>query len=170
MKKENSHKKAGGFHVPKDYFEDFEDNLFGKIAEKSLPESDGYRIPKDYFEDFEARLFQKLHPEKETKVIKLATYKKVYYTLGSVAAALVLFIAVKNLVSSPVIINGPSVVEIEAYIDNGYMILDSYDIAEVFNDEIATIETMPEYNIDDENLLDYLDENLEDYNDLIIEN
>lgn len=169
MKKEDSHKKAGGFHVPKDYFEDFEDNLFGKIAEKSLPESDGYSVPKDYFEDFEARLFRKLHPEKETKVIKLPTYKKVYYTLGSVAAALVLFIAVKNLISEPVV-DTPSIVEIEAYIDDGYMTLDSYDIAEVFNDEIAAIENMPEYDIDDENLLNYLDENLEDYNDLIIEN
>lgn len=172
MKKKSLHKNPADFKVPKGYFENFERALFEKIArENALPKNDGYRVPKNYFEDFDNRLFQKLTHRKRSKVISLATYKKVYYTLASAAAALILFIGIKNyLPASDESLYELSLTDIEVYIDNGYMPLNSYDIAEVFDDTVMEITSMTEYGIDDEKLIDYLYENLDNYNDLMIEN
>lgn len=171
MKAKDLHKKPG-FKVPEGYFDSFEATLFEKTAqENNLPKDDGYRIPKDYFETFDDSLLRKLKDKKGGKLIALATYKKVYYTLAAAAAVLLLFIAVKNsLPASGESLYDISSADVEVYIDNGYVTLNSYDIAEVFDDTAIDITSMTEDGIDDENLIDYLHENLDNYNDLMIEN
>jgi len=170
MKREALHKNSG-FTVPEGYFGAFEESLFVKIAEERLPDTEGYGVPEGYFEAFEDRLLGKLSAEKAPKVVAITAYKKVYYALGAVAAALLLFVGIKGFLpggTTAEITEGTvSVTEVETYIDNGYMALDSYAIAEVFNEELAAIEMVPEYDIDDEQLIDYLHEHVENYNDLI---
>ena len=170
MKKEEFHKKSGKFKLPEGYFGNFEDRLFEKIREEStLPRDDGFNVPRDYFDNFEDRLFQKLHNKKAPEVIRLSTYKKIYYTVAAAAAILVLFVSIKFLFAPSEITYEIS--DIEIYIDNGYMALNSYDIAEIFNDETLEITSITgEDNIDDEKLVEYLYENLDDYNDLVTEN
>ena len=43
-------KNNDGFNTPKNYFEDFEDRLFSKIGEESLPKESGFAIPDGYFD------------------------------------------------------------------------------------------------------------------------
>ncbi len=63
MKKNKQHSNKTGFQVPKDYFENFEENFLEQCIENlqqttPLPPTteSGFSIPKDYFENFESQL------------------------------------------------------------------------------------------------------------------
>ncbi|MDH7447207.1 hypothetical protein [Aquimarina sp. 2201CG14-23] len=77
MNTDNLHNDKGGFKVPKDYFDTFEEKLMEKISQEdksttllSDKESSGLKIPDDYFDTFEDRLMQKLNSNSE-EVTKL---------------------------------------------------------------------------------------------------
>ena len=63
MKKNKQHNNNSGFQVPKDYFENFEENFLEQYMEDlqqttPLPPTmeSGFTIPKDYFENFKSQL------------------------------------------------------------------------------------------------------------------
>ena len=65
-------KHIDGFNTPKNYFEDFEDRLFSKISEESLPKESGFTIPEGYFEQLDLAILKNIEPlVKETKLIPL---------------------------------------------------------------------------------------------------
>lgn len=171
MKKENPHKKTGNFKVPEGYFGDFEDRLLEKIATaKTLPREDGFRVPENYFGDVQERLFRKLPHKEPSKVIRLSAYKKISYTVAAAAAVFILFIGIKSFLPGPDDPISITSADVEAYIDNGYMALSSYDLAEVFEEETLDLTSITGNSIDTEKLVDYLYENLESYEDLATKN
>ncbi len=173
MKNNNSHKKNNeGFSIPKGYFKTFPDKLFKKIkAEKYiLPKNEGFTVPKNYFKTFENNLFKKIDAEKQKKVIKLTVYKKYYYTATAIAAVFLLIFTL-NLIK-PVAVSFDTITqnEIENYIQNNYITLNSYEIAQVFTDVNLEEINIIENNFQDDEIMDYLYENLENYNDIPFEN
>jgi hypothetical protein len=172
MKKENTSQNNTPFKVPKSYFDTFENSLFEKLSENTtLPKDEGFRIPKNYFENMDESLFQKLNTPKDVKIITLSRYKKLYYTIAAVAAAFLIFFSIKNTILSPgITINTVASADIERYINNGYLTLNSYDLAEIFAEDDFSDLTMATTKIEDDILIDYLSENVDHYTNLSFEN
>ena len=53
-------KNIPNFKTPENYFEDFEERLFSKIAEENFPKSTGFKIPKQYFENLDVRILKEV--------------------------------------------------------------------------------------------------------------
>ena len=77
MKKEDKKEYKNSYKTPESYFEGFNERLMDKILaeEFSIPKDDGFVVPDKYFETFT----NKVAYQKETKVIRLGSYKKILY-------------------------------------------------------------------------------------------
>ncbi len=172
MKKEQLHTKNPGFKIPEDYLHKLEDALFEKLAEKpaTLPEKEAFSVPANYFKEFEPTLYKKLQPAPKGKIIPFARYKKIYYAASAVAAAVALFFLLENRIPASATVNTITIADVERYIDNGYISLQEYDLAKVFDAEDFAEITLTTTKIEDEALIDYLSENIDPYHDLSLEN
>ncbi len=153
-----------GFITPKGYFDSFEDNLFNKLG-KEFIKTESFDIPKDYFDTLEDRVFDRINKErhKEPKVISLNNrLKKVVLPLAIAASLVFIFVINYNRTTSLDVV---AETEIEEWIEDDLISLDSYEIAEVFNDvDLTENDTFDE----DTELLDYL--NGTDVESMILEN
>ncbi|NNC69579.1 MAG: hypothetical protein HKN90_02030 [Flavobacteriaceae bacterium] len=156
-----------GFNVPKDYFDSIEDTIFTKLGKETLSVN-SKEIPKDYFDTLEDRVFARLKDEnieKETKVISLgARIRKVWVPIA-VAASLVLIFMIGYNDGSDTGLNDVATAEVDQWIEEDLINLDSYEIAEVFSDiELAS----GDVSGDDDELLNYL--NGTDVESMLLEN
>ncbi len=166
--------KKDGFTTPEGYFDKLEDKIVGSLKDGDvMPKTHGMAVPEGYFENFEERLFDRIEQnDKEVKVIKLSTYRKYVYTAISVAAALVLFFTVFYKPEGNTIDSLPTAY-IDELIDDGMITMDSYEIAEVFEDQEINISDLMEDTYDYDNMIEYISNNVDDldqYEDLILEN
>lgn len=158
-----------GFSTPKGYFKNFDEQLFQKIEEESLPKETGFSVPEGYMNSFEERLFNRFYGSSKTstKVIPLYTSKKFLFA-ASIAASLVMLFSVINFDKDlPNAFNELSVSTIEQYIDEGKLELDSYDIISLLSDEEMSNLSLESELYLEETLQEYLMENLDDTNLLI---
>ncbi len=177
MKKNELHNKkiTEGFSTPKDYFDTFEDRLFGKLeAEAVIPKKDGFKVPDAYFDGLEDSLTDKLFTPvtEETKVIPLSN-RRVYLKYISYAAACILFFGIlTNIDFGGSGKAGKEVTIVDAdintFIENDLIALNNYDMVDVFEEENIDISTIFEVNLDETETIDYL-ENTTDPYDLLIE-
>ena len=155
-------KHNDGFNTPKNYFEDFEDRLFSKISEESLPKESGFAVPEGYFDQLDSAILKNIEPlVKETKVIPLFSKRTLAYAITIAACAVLVF----SLVNTNNTINNIDTLEIssiESYIEDGNLSLDSYDIASLFVDEDFNNITSESEYISEDILEDYLLENIND--------
>jgi hypothetical protein len=132
MKKEKIHTiKSSGFKIPKDYFENFDANLFNKINTKQSIkniESPGFKVPKDYFETVEDSIFRKIKSEDETPLINLKPKRSFYFIAGVAASLLLVFTVFKYRNTS----DGLSAEVVETYFENQYF--NSYELAQLLSD------------------------------------
>jgi hypothetical protein len=157
MKKEDKYNH--GFKAPDDYFQDFEERLFSKLKEAELPKKHGFDVPDGYFEDLEERILQNVTQEKTVKVIPLLKRKTFIYAVSVAAlAALVFSIFTKNTDGEILL----QIADIEAYINADAMDLDSYDIAQLLSDDELDNLAFENEIFSQENIEDYLIENLDD--------
>ena len=157
MKKEDKYNH--GFNAPDDYFEGFEERLFSKLKEAELPKKHGFDVPNGYFEDLEERILQNVAEENIVKVIPLFKRKTFIYAVSVAAcAALVFSIYTKNTNEEIPL----RIADIEAYINGDAMDLDSYDIAQLLSEDELDNLTFENEIFSQENLEDYLLENLDD--------
>ena len=162
-KKSISHQKSG-FQVPENYFAELEDRLLDAIsAEKaaSLPKmSSGFEVPEGYFERLEVRILNKL--DTTSKVIPFYSNPKWYYA----AAVAAVFIAVaSSLLLQPTAqqsIDSVEVAAIEQYLEGENTDVNSDDITSFIYDEGYVIDNISNIGINDEAVVDYLNENVED--------
>lgn len=176
--------KGPGFSVPKGYFDNIENTIASKIVTEKLPAKDGFTtpqdyftsvedsffekvtnesIPKGYFDTLEDRVFEKIKKE-ETKVISFNTrIKKVLLPLA-VAASLLLIIMLTYNTGTKTTTPEIASTEVDDLIEDDYIDLNSYEIAEVFND-VSLTENETEEELD---ALDYM--NGTEIESLIIEN
>ena len=78
MNSKFSHKKTG-YISPKDYFKNFEENLFDKLnleenTHNILPIENGFNIPEEYLTNFDNKIIKRI-TQRETKVIPLLNTK-----------------------------------------------------------------------------------------------
>lgn len=156
-----------GFATPEGYFDSVENAVFTKL-DKEASEKSSSDVPDGYFDTLEDRVFARIHEEstaKEPKVITLgARIRKVWAPIAVAASLVLLFIIAYNN-SSDTAVNEIASTEVDEWIDEGLLDLDSYEIAEVFSDiDLASNET----NSEDDDLLDYL--NGTDVESMLLEN
>ena len=162
-------KNIHGFKAPEDYFETFEERLFNKIGEDSLPKEAGFSVPDAYFSGLEDVVLKKVNAsEKQTKVIPLFRKRTLFYVASIAACAAILFMVIKTETNSPDGFNDIQLATLDDYIEAGNLELDTYEVlAMLGDDEIAAINIENDF-FSEENLEEYLLENIDD-NTLLIE-
>ena len=154
--REETFDKKTPFKTPENYFSTIESRVFDTI--KSEEKESAYEIPKGYFDTVEDNVFKKLKPE--TKVIDFRTrFTKTILPIAA-AASLVLFFTFQFLNKSEDntdLFAKIEIAEMENWIENGDIEINSYQIATVYEDtDFEDIELNDQYT--DDNLMDYLDD------------
>ncbi|WP_027067365.1 hypothetical protein [Maribacter sp. Hel_I_7] len=162
-------KNKNPFKTPEDYFDSFEDKLMEKLSktESTIPKDSAFKVPDNYFESFNKSLQEKLNAE--PKVIPLFSIKKIVAVAASIAAIAIIALNYNWSNAEELSFNDLANTDIEAYFENNDFELSSYEIAEVLpvtNTEFSDFLSSP---IDSDNLLDYLNENISDFDELNIE-
>jgi hypothetical protein len=173
MKKNlNTYKNKSGFKIPENYMQDFETNLFDRMEldlaiHKENPA--GYMVPDTYFANFNERILAKINTEKQiTKVIPLFSSKRFYYAAG--VAAVFIAIISTVLFKSPTTssLNNVEYAALEDYLNEEDLDLNYNEISNLLYEDGVIIESLNASTFSDEDILDYLNENVED-SGLIIE-
>ena len=148
--------KGTGFRTPDGYFEQFETNLL----KKKIPVSNGFTVPDDYFENFEVHiqkenklatlknsgfktpdhyfdnLENRLYPKTKTsKVISLKRSGYIRIIGLSIAASFLLFFGISNYNSNNNSLNTVADADIEAWLEDGLVSFNTYEIEDIFSDE-----------------------------------
>ena len=160
-------KNISGLNVPEGYFDNFEDRMMLRVMEDNLPKSNGFSAPEGYFDSLEDKVFNTLAETKETKVVSLFSRRNLLYATG-VAASLALIISLWGGMGSDPGLTDISASEVEAFIDEGGIDFDSYDVIALLDDEDLSEITIPSDDISEENLEEYLLDNF-DENSLLVE-
>ncbi|HCO84933.1 MAG TPA: hypothetical protein DIT95_15580 [Arenibacter sp.] len=165
--------KNNSFGVPDGYFDTFSSNIMKKIAKEdaSMPPNEGFKVPEGYFETFNTRLLEQLESTPaETKVIPLKSYKKHYYTAASVAAVVLLLLVVQFNSDKTPSYSDLANSDIENYFEFNDLELTSYDLAEILPIDDLDLNDILEIRLDNDNIIDYLDSHIEDFEELNMHN
>ncbi|WP_422079645.1 hypothetical protein [Ulvibacterium sp.] len=162
--------KKSDFKTPEGYFDGFTERMRQKLSEEDihLPEKDGFQVPKDYFENLNEKIVQKIQ-DSETQVIKLNPYRKYYYAAASIAAVLLVVFGLRLSQEDEFTFGDLANSDLETYLENNDLGLSSYEIAEVIPVEELEINDILENQINDENIMEYLDDTVDDVDELNIE-
>ncbi|MEQ9581314.1 MAG: hypothetical protein RIM68_04035, partial [Arenibacter sp.] len=106
----------------------------------------------------------------ETKVIPLKSYKKHYYTAASVAAVVLLFLVVQFNTDKTPSYSDLANSDIEHYFEFNDLELSSYDLAEILPIDDLDLNDILESRLDNDNIIDYLDSHIEDFEELNMHN
>ncbi len=158
------------FKTPKGYFENLSDSLMERLEKENtdLPKTEGFTMPEGYFDQLQNSLKEKLAQE-EPKVIPLNPYRNYYFAAAAVAVVIIGIVGfIQTTAPTPTFDNLASA-DIDAYFENNELGLSSYEIAEVLPIDELEIKDIIENQINEENIIDYLEENLDDFNELNIE-
>lgn len=162
MKKDHKNK----FKTPEGYFDSFHERLMDKINEEEneqgksiIPKSDGFSVPEEYFDTFKVET-------KEVKVVQLKSYKKFYYSAAAIAAIFILIFGLTWKTDAPITFEDLVSAEIDAYFETTELNMSTYEIAEVVSLSSLEVNDVLDTTLKDENILEYLDENVEDIEDL----
>ena len=157
------------FKTPEGYFDSFEDNLMEKLSEgnSTIPKDNAFKVPENYFETFNDRLAHRLN--NETKVVQLYPVKKIIVAVASIAAVAIVFLSLNWNTTDTVSFTDLANTDIEAYFENNEFELSPYEIAEVIPVTNTDVFDMLNASISEENMLDYLNENITDFEELNIQ-
>ncbi len=160
-------RKNSGFKTPEGYFEGFTDDLLNKMSKEasSLPNKEGFKIPEGYFDNLNKEVLEKI-TEKESKVINLKSYRKYFYAAASVAAILLLVLGIQWRDKSSFTFDDLARTDIEIYLEDNELGLSSYELAEVLLTEEFEVNDILNSEVDDENIIDYLEDNIDDIDEL----
>ena len=159
MKKE---KHIHGFKTPKDYFEDFETDLFQKMDLETLPKESGFQVPENYFDTLEDKIFLRYNAsEKQPKVISLFRRKETAY-IAAIAASIALIFSVVTFTNDETTFNSIELTNLENYIEEGNLEWDSEDVIALLDDDQVSNLNFSEDLFTEENLETYLLENIDE--------
>lgn len=151
------------FKTPEGYFDSFQYKLMDKLSKGTtvIPKDTVFKVPNNYFDTFNDRLTTRL--KKEPKVVQLYPVKKIIAIVAAVAAVVIVYLGLNLNSAESVSFTGLANTDIEAYFENNELGLSSYEIAEVIpvsNNEVSDMVNSP---ISEENILEYLNENINDF-------
>ena len=163
-------KNNNPFKTPEGYFENFTDELLNalRLENLDLPKEDGFTVPEDYFDGLHKDIQLKLEPQ-ETKVLRLHPYHRYFFAAASVAAVVLIFFGLNWTSTETPTFNELADTDIEAYFDNNELGLSSYEIAEMIPVDELKINDILETQLNDDNVVDYLYENTNDFEELNLE-
>ncbi len=167
MKKIN---KNNPFKTPEGYFEKFDGKLLDKLSHKesTIPENDGFGIPEGYLDNLNKNIRQKLEAS-EIKVISISSYKKYYYATASIAAITLVVLWLNFMSSEEIGFEDLAHTEIETYFEDIELGLSTYEIAEMLPVDELEISDILKTQFNEEDMLDYLNNNLDDFEELNLE-
>ncbi|MFK5982531.1 MAG: hypothetical protein QM499_06430 [Flavobacteriaceae bacterium] len=158
---ENNKHKNNGLGLPENYFENFEERLFSKISEDIIPKKTGFSIPEDYFNTLESNVINQINTaDKEVKVISIISKKTILYAASIAAITILAFSIFSNKPATT--INDLDIASIENYIENGNIDLNTYELTSLLNDNDFDDLTAENEFITEEQLENYLLENIDD--------
>ena len=162
--------KNSGFKTPKGYFEGITDDLLDKISEETsgFPNEAGFQVPEGYFNNLNKKILEKV-AEKESKVIRLKPYRKYFYAAASVAAILILVLSIQPKDEDSFTFDDLTRTDIENYLEENEPGLSSYELAEVLLTEESKVNDILGNELDDENIIDYLEDNIDYIDELNLE-
>ncbi|MDH3697871.1 MAG: hypothetical protein OER83_04355 [Flavobacteriaceae bacterium] len=160
-------KKHKGFKTPEGYFDSLTDRILEKVGKESqsAPENEGFSTPDNYFESFNDKLKARMEP-KETKVVQLRSYRRYWVAAASIAAIFLLVVVIPWGGTEESSFDTLASAEIEAYLDEGDLGLSSYELAEFIAEDALQEDAIMEMNIEDENIMEYLDDTIDDIDEL----
>ncbi len=163
-------RKKSGFKTPEGYFEGFTDDLLNKMSKEtsSLPKEGRFKVPEGYFDNLNKEVLEKI-TEKESKVISLKSYRKYFYAAASVAAILLLVFSIQWRDKSSFTFDDLASTDIEIYLEDNELGLSSYELAELLLTEDLDVNEILNSELDDENIIDYLEDNIDDIDELNLE-
>jgi len=166
----NESNKKNPFKTPEEYFEGFNDRLMDRLSEgKSVsPKEDGFVVPENYFESLHKNILKKMDAE-ETKVIPLNPYRKYYFAAASIAAIILVVVGLNWNTVDALTFDDLAASDIETYFENNEFDLSTYEIAEVLPLDELEINDILENRFAEEDMLDYLDDNIDDFEALNLE-
>ena len=160
------------FNTPEGYFESFNEKLFARLeAEEDepntdfLPKTDDFKVPGTYFEEIYPKVGSRLKKD-NPKVISLNRRRIFFYAAAAVAALFVLTLGWNWNQSPDFSFEDLADTDIETYFENNELNFSSYEIAETVDLEDLSITDFSDETIQEESILEYLDENVEDLEDL----
>lgn len=155
--------KKQGFKTPDNYFEEFEDRLFDKMNKSSLPGHHGFKTPKNYFEGLEDSILRRIQEEdKDAGVVPLFGWKTVTYAASIAACAILIFTIFNNTPSSNKLLDKLEFASIEEYFEDSSTEINANDVIALLNNEELAEMTFDSDYFSDENIEEYLLENLDD--------
>ncbi|MDF0716314.1 hypothetical protein PY092_09160 [Muricauda sp. 334s03] len=168
--------KKNSFNTPEGYFESFNDRLMDRIQKEKaqeggsiIPKTDGFAVPVGYFNEVTPTVLSKINTKK-TKVIPLKTNRRFYYGVAAVAAIFILmFSLIWESNPEPISFDDLANAEIEAYFENTDLEMTSYEIAEVVSLEEIELNDILDNDLEDDIIMEYLDENVDDIEELNLE-
>ena len=157
--------KKDGFRTPDGYFEGLARNIMDRMEEQDpkLPKTEGFKVPDGYFDKVGEKI---LSQKKETKVVRLYPYRKWFYTAASIAAVILIVIGLQWQGDQNLSFNDIANMELEAYFDDHATGISSYELAEVLELEELEVSDILEEDWSEENIVDYLDDTIEDLDEL----
>lgn len=167
----NQEKGNNSFKTPEGYFE----NLSGRVLDKMdpshelysgpIPKTDGFGVPETYF----ATVSQKLIAQTPLpKTISIFSPKRYYY---AAAAVVVLFVSVLVFkiygdTSKPLNFQDLAYSEIDTYWEEIELDISTDEIAEALSLEQEQVDELFATSLENENLLDYLSDNLDEFDEI----
>lgn len=151
--------KETGFKVPKDYFESLEDIVLSEVKLQETISESGYKVPDHYFNSLEDKIINAVQPQKDTKVIKLFTWRKASYA-AAIAASFILTINIFfNKKPEHITIETIEIASIENYIIDED--LETAEFASLFTQEDLMDVQLIHDGYSSETLENYVFDNLE---------
>jgi hypothetical protein len=162
--------KRTGFKTPPGYFEGLSERIQQRMQEEvglKLPKEDGFAVPEAYFDDLEKKILKKTSGQ-ETPVIQLRSYKNYLYAAAAIAAIFILVIGLQWNQSPTINFDDLGEGDITSYFESQELQLSSYEIAEVIPLANLDIDEFMETGMDDEHIMNYLEETIDDLDEFNI--
>ncbi len=163
--------KKNSFKVPPGYFEGLTERIQKKMQEddaQKFPKEDGFGVPDTYFDKLEKEILANTI-EKETPVIQLRPYKRYLYAAAAIAAIFVLVMTLPWNRSQTITFDDLAEVDITSYFESQELELSSYEIAEVIPVANLDIDEFMETEMDDQQIMNYLEDTIDDLDELNID-